>query len=205
MNPTTPTRFTVIPEERFAELRSSIQTRLKTAAALACGEYFRSLLDPGITGLMECAFRNVGAHEGTVWLLNDAKDALVPRFNTGQRAHEFVGRYHHPLTSGFVSVVFHTEQPLCENGVYRSARHDKTLDLKLGLHTCAMIAVPLTFCGELRGVISCVQIKSAAGDEPDPPGFTDKDLGAVQLVASAIGRLIEAKLVRLCLGIEENA
>jgi len=205
MNPMTPTRFTVIPEERFSELRTSIQSKVKTAASLACGEYFKSLLDSGILELLQCAFSSVGADEGTIWLLNDAKDALVPRYNSGERAREFVGKYRQPLTHGFVSIVFHTEQPLSENGVYRSARHDKTLDLKLGLHTCSMIAVPFVFCGELRGVISCVQVKPAAGDEPDPPGFTDEDLGRVQLIASAVGRLIDSKLLRLCLGIEEQS
>jgi GAF domain-containing protein len=202
--PMTPTRFTVVPEEKFSGLRSSVQERLKVAATFACGETFRGLLDSGIVGLLDCAFQNVGAHEGTIWLLNTGKDALVPRFNTGARAREFVGRYHQPLTSGLVSVVFHTEQPLSENGVYRSTRHDKTLDLQLGLHTCAMIAVPFNFCGEVRGVLSCVQVKPAAGDEPDPPGFTEDHQRVVQMVASAVGRLIEGKMLRLCIGLEEE-
>lgn len=201
-SPMTPTRFTVLPEEKFSELRSSIQTRLRAAATLACSETFRSLVDPGINGLLHTTFRNIGAHEGTVWLLTPSKDALVPRLNTGERAKEFVGRYHQPLSSGMVSLVVHTEQPLCENDVYLSARHDKTLDLRLGLHTCAMIAVPIVFCGEMRGVLSCVQLKSAAGNEPEPPGFTEDHLREVQLIAETVGRLIEAKLLRICLGME---
>lgn len=202
--PMTPTRFTVVPEEKFSELRSNVRARMKAAATLACAETFRSLLDSGINGLLECAFRGVGAHEGTIWLLNADKTALVPRLNTGTRAREFVGRYHQPLTSGLVSVAFHTEQPLSENEVYRSGRHDKTLDLQLGLHTCAMIAAPFNFCGEVRGVLSCVQLKPADGNEPDPPGFTDEHQRVLQLVAGTVGRLIEGKLLRLCIGLEEE-
>lgn len=204
MTPMTPTRFTVVPEEKFSELRSSVQARLKAAAALACNETFRSLLDPGISGLLTTAFDHVNAHEGTVWLLNTARDSLVPRLNTSVRAHEIVGRYHQPLTTGLISVVFHTEQPQCENNVYRSAQHDKTLDLQLGQITCAMIAVPFIFCGEERGVISCVQVKSAA-DHPDPAGFTAEHLREVQMITAAVGRLIEGKLLRLCIGLEDES
>lgn len=205
MTPMTPTHFTVVPEERFTALRSSVQARLKSAATMACSEVFRSLLDPGIKGLLNAAFEHSGAHEGTVWLLNTAREALVPRYNTGTRASEFVGRYHQPLTTGLVSLVFHTEQPLCENGVYRSAQHDKTLDMQLGLHTCAMIAVPLSFCGEVRGVLSCVQIKTAGSHMPDPEGFTAEHLREVQLIGAAVGRLLEGKLLQLCLGMEGEA
>jgi GAF domain-containing protein len=202
MHPLTPTRFTVLPEEKFSELRASVQERLKSAATMAASEYFRSLLDPGISGLLSATLQHIRAHEGTIWLLNSSRDALVPRFSTGSRADEYVGKFRQPLNAGLIGLVFHTEQPLSENGVYQSARHDKTLDLRLGLQTCAMIAVPLIFCGEERGVLSCSQSKPATGDEPDPPGFTDDDLRAVQLTTAAIGRLIEAKLLRLCIGLE---
>jgi hypothetical protein len=204
MTPMTPTRFTVVPEEKFSELRSSVQARLKAAAMLACNETFRSLLDPGISGLLTTTFDHVNAHEGTVWLLNGARDALVPRMNTSVRAHEIVGRYHQPLTTGLLSVAFHTEQPLSENSVYHSAQHDKTLDLQLGQITCAMIAVPFIFCGEERGVISCVQVKPTA-EAADPPGFTAEHLREVQMITAAVGRLIEGKLLRLCIGLEDES
>ncbi len=205
MHPLTPTRFTVLPEEKFSELRSSVQERLKSAAVMASSEYFRSLLDPGISGLLSTTLHHIGAHDGTIWLLSSSRDALVPRFSTGSRAEEYVGKFRQPLNAGLIGLVFHTEQPLSENGLYQSARHDKTLDLRLGLQTCAMIAVPLVFCGEVRGVLSCSQIKSANSDEPDPPGFTDNDLRAVQLTTAAIGRLIEGKLLRLCIGMAGEA
>ena len=204
MNPMTPTRFTVIPEERFSELRLNVNSRLKAAATLACGEYFRSLIDPGIFGLLTTTFHHVGAHEGSIWLLNESKDALVPRLNTGERAKEFVGRFKQPLTSGLVSLVFHSEQPLSENDVYLNTRHDKTLDLRLGLLTCAMIAVPMIFCGEVRGVLSCVQVKPSEGDATEPMGFGEEHLREVQLMTGAICRLIEAKLLRLCIGLEDQ-
>jgi GAF domain-containing protein len=99
-----------------------------------------------------------------------------------------------------ISMVVATEQPICENEVYKNERQDKEVDRKLGLRTCAMIAVPLVFTGELRGVISCVQVRPGNSQDPDPPGFTQEHLLQIQLAASLLGRLLEARLLSHCLG-----
>ena len=44
---------------------------------------------------------------------------------------------------GIISMVYGNEQAFCENEVYRNADQDKTLDQKLNVLTCGMIAVPL--------------------------------------------------------------
>jgi len=131
-------------------------------------------------------FPTIGADEGTLWLLDEEKEELVPVWNSGPHAEEFVGKHRQPLSAGLISVVCLTEQALCENEVYRHAGQDPTLDRRLGVLTCSMMAVPLRAGGELRGVVSCVKLKKRTGD-PDPSGFSQSDLGALQAAVAQAG------------------
>jgi hypothetical protein len=102
-----------------------------------------------------------------------------------------------------ISMIVSTELPLCENEVARNQQQDKALDNKLGLQTCAMLAAPLYFAGELRGVISAVQLQKRGLNDPEPPGFQPQHLDALQLTASVLGKLIEQQLLSLSIGFEE--
>jgi GAF domain-containing protein len=132
------------------------------------------------------AYVTIGADEGTLWLLDETKEALVPVWNSGPRAEEFVGKHRQPLSAGLISVVCLTEQALCENEVYRHAGQDTTLDRRLGVLTCSMMAVPLRVGGEVRGVVSCVKLKKNAGD-PDPAGFSQTDLEVLRAAVARMG------------------
>ena len=57
--------------------------------------------------------------------------------------------------------------------------------------------------GELRGVISAVQLQEAGSPEPEPPGFTVGNLATLQLASSVLARMIEHQLMSLALGREE--
>jgi len=190
-----------MPEERFQPIRPAVEARVQDAAKALAGAGFDGVFDGGMRAVLNEAFRAVGAHEGTVWLLNPEQTALVPVFNSGPRADEFVGRFEQPLAHGMISLVIASEQPFCENQVWRNSAQDKALDEKLGLRTHAMIAVPLVFSGRLRGVISCVQLDASEDDGADPGGFLPEHLRSVQLASTVVGRLIEARLLALCLGL----
>jgi hypothetical protein len=196
-------RLTVLPDERFLALRPALHARLKEAAQGMTGEVFADFFDKSMRGLLVDGFHRIGAHEGTVWMLDEAREALVPRFNSGPHAAEFVGSFRQSLRSGMISMVVAMEQPICENDVYKNQSQDRTLDERLRLQTCAMVAVPFYFLGDLRGVISCVQLKPADAIEADPPGFTPEHLCGLQLTAGVLSRLIEYRLLTLCLGLEE--
>jgi hypothetical protein len=129
--------------------------------------------------MLEHLFAEIGASEGTLWLLDETRQALVPVWNSGPHAADFVGKHRQPVEAGLIGLVCATEQAICENAVYRHAGQDPTLDRTLGLLTCAMIAVPFRIRGELRGIVSCVKLKKADSTEPDPPPFTSEDLAAV--------------------------
>lgn len=193
-------RFTVLPDSRLSALRGIVSTRLEEAAqALAEGAF-----DEFFDGTMRAAFleglSQAGAHEGTVWLLDPTQNWLVPQFNNGPNAVNFVGRFRQNLQAGMISMVVATEQPICENEVHKNAQQDPTLDRKLGLITCSMLAVPLYFAGELRGVVSAVRLKPAGAMVPDPAGFSPEDLRALQLSADVLERLIEHELLTLSFG-----
>ncbi len=138
-------------------------------------------------------FREIGADEGTLWLLDEPQAHLVPRWNSGPEAARFVNSYRQPLERGLISLVCISEQSLCENQVYRNDTQDPTLDRKLGKRTCSMIAVPVRHCGAIRGVVSCVKLRSRDDHESDPPGFTLSDLETVAGVAEIAGSAMAAE------------
>ena len=198
-------RLTVLPDERFLALRPVLRERLREAARSLAGGAFTEFFDRAMRSLLVDGFGRTGAHEGTVWLLDEAREALVPRFNSGPNAAEFVGSYRQSLRSGMISMVVAMEQPICENDVFKNEQQDKTLDQKLAVRTWAMLAVPFYYVGELRGVITAVQLVPADNGTPEPPGFRPEHLDKLQLTTALLGRLIESQLLALCLGLEEMA
>jgi hypothetical protein len=194
-------RFTMLPETGFAPLRPGVEARLAEAARQTCGEGFDSVFDGAMRALLTDCFTRIGGHEGTVWLFDASREALIPRFNTGANAAEFVGSFRQSLRSGMISMVAVMAQAICENDVHKNARQDKALDERLALETCSMLAVPFYFVGQGRGVISCVQLRRTGSTE-QCGGFSADDLLALQFTASILSRLIEARLLALCLGLE---
>ncbi len=188
--------FTVLADERFTKLRGELLERLRLAANALAAEGFADFLDPLMRGVLTDGFRHAQATEGTLWLVDGPKENLVPVFNSGPRAADFVGQFRQPLSAGMISLVFASEQPLCENVIATNSHHDKTLDERLGLRTTAMIAVPLYFGRQPRGVISCVQLSDAAA----APGFSMQSLATVQLATSVLSRLIDYRLLAATTG-----
>ena len=196
-------RLTVLTDDRLGHLRSIVRGRLRDLAGRAGTGAFEEFFDGTMRALLVDRFETIGAHEGTVWLLDENRNYLIPRFNTGPNASSFVGRFRQSVRAGMISMIVSTELPLCENEVARNQQQDKALDDHLGLQTCAMLATPLYFAGELRGVVSAVQLQTRGSNEPDPPGFQPQHLDALQLTASVLGKLIEQQLLSLSIGFED--
>jgi hypothetical protein len=197
-------RMTVLPDGRLSALRPVLSARMKEAAEMLGEGAFDEFFDVTMRSLLVAGFCYIGAHEGTVWLLDHSRSNLVPRFNSGPNAETFVGKFRQPLRSGMISMVVATEQPICENDVHGNGQQDPTLDRKLGLVTCSMLAVPFYFAGEVRGVISAVRLKRAASADPDPAGFSPEDLRSLQLTSSVLSRLVEHELITLAIGLEAS-
>ena len=82
-----------------------------------------------------------------------------------------------------------------------NAEHSKRADEDLGQVTCALIATPFYVGGNLEGVLSCVQLKDSL-DDPDPAGFTARNMNRVRRLSTVLERLVNYKLLTRLLDIE---
>lgn len=167
------------------------RSKLAESASAALLELHNLRCTESISGILRRAFADVHADEGTIWLLDEKQEALVPVWSSGPYGERFVGIHRQPLTAGLMSLICVTEQAICENAVYQNAQQDPTLDRRLGVLTCAMIAVPLRFCDAIHGGVSCVRVKAANASAPEPPPFSTADLALVTEAVREVERLIE--------------
>jgi hypothetical protein len=202
----TPTRANFLPEQRFVPLRPALQEHLSKLGAAVTPSNFLSVCDEMLLKLLKETFERIGADEGSIWLLDPEKQHLVVSFNSGPDTAKIMG-FKQPVSKGIVSLVVASEHAFVENQVYKNADHSKTLDDKLHKMTYAMIAVPLYFLNEVRGVISCVQLQAVEkrdgklvpiGDTP--AGFRPPELNAIQTMAAVVRDLIEYRLLGTAVG-----
>ena len=107
-------RLNILPDPRLEPFTAGIQARIAQIADLINADNFSELMTPLATALLLDAFANVGAHEGTVWLVDHANNCLIPAFNNGPDAAA-LRKYRQPLDKGLVSMVFANEQPFVMN------------------------------------------------------------------------------------------
>jgi len=191
-------RLNLLPDPAFAALKPALAARMAALGAEIHAEQFAHLLDPLLRKILQQGFTEAGAHEGTIWVVDAAGEFLVPAFNTGPHAAEMVGKFKQPLSAGLISMVFATEQPFLENEVSRNAQQSKLLDSQLQVQTHALIAVPFYLLNACRGVVSCVQLKSAGSVQPS--GFRPEHLAGVQAATALLTRLIEYRLLSRTVG-----
>ena len=197
-------RCVILPDVRFVSLKAALGERLNAVAATIRPENFASLLDSLMLDVLQRGFADATAHEGSIWLLDPGGTHLVPAWNNGAKAAEFVCRFRQPLDRGIISMVFASEQPFVENKVYQNQVFDPELDRRLGLRTCALIEVPFYFLKGCRGIISCVQVKALGENVPDPQGFSPQHLAAVQRTSAMLSRLLEFRLLGSTVGWEAD-
>jgi hypothetical protein len=187
-------------DSAFDTMTSALAGRLRQIGSSIHAAEFRGLLDPLVCQTLKWGFAEAGAHEGTVWLLDEAGENLEPAYNTGPDAEKIVGSFKQPLGAGLVCMVFASQQPFLENEVYRNAQQSKLLDSRLQTQTHAMIVVPFHFLHDCRGVVSCVQLKPRGGAGPDPPGFKPGHIVDVQRTVAIMSQLIEFRVLSLAVG-----
>ncbi len=184
------------PDPGLQGIAPTVQLRLQERAMLIDGAWCRGNEARVAREVLEDAFAQCGAHEGTVWLLNG--DSLVPAVNTGPNAGSLLDTFRQPLARGLIGMVAVTEQAYCENDVAADPRRDATLDTMLGVRTAAMMAVPLVVGGAVRGVVSCVQFHGASA----PAGFSPQHLEQLERGVSVAGRLFDIVLLDGLLGLQ---
>jgi hypothetical protein len=195
-----PTRLNILPDPGFVTLQPALSERLARLGASIHAEEFGALADPLLREVFQGGVTEAGAHEGTIWLADEAVEFLVPALNTGPNAEQFVGRFKQPLSAGLICMVFASEQPFLENEVTKSPGQSKLLDSLLQVETTALIAVPFYFLRACRGVISCVQLSQAGGPAPGAAGFRPRHLACIERTASVLSLLIEHQLLSSAVG-----
>jgi hypothetical protein len=179
-------------------------------ADLITPENFVNLLDFRTGNVLRDVFAAIRADEGSLWLLDQAREHLVIAYNSGANAANIVG-FKQPLSTGIVSTAFISEQGFAENEVYRHELHSSLLDERLQVTTYAMIVAPFYILNACRGVISCVQLINVRHEDgrlapvtDSPAGFTMGNLDAVKRAALVLSDLINYRLLRTAIGWEAN-
>jgi hypothetical protein len=200
------TRANFLPDPRFVAMRSALQEHLAKVGSAVVPTNFISICDATVLALLTDTFQRIGADEGSIWLLDEAKENLVVAYNNGPNADKIIG-FEQPLTKGIVGLVVATEHAFVENQVYKNAKYSATLDRRLQNTTYSMIAVPFYFLSEIRGVISCVQLIDVLVEQGQslpagktPPGFGPKDLAAIQTTGAVLRDLIDYRLLGTAIG-----
>lgn len=182
----------------LSEYAPMIERKLARSAESITPEVFKSTLgDPG-KSMLRAIMESVNGDSTSIWLSDiEEKNLIVTHSNPSE---ELIG-LSIPITEGLTSLVYASEQSICENNVYQNANHSKRVDDTVGQITCSIIATPFYFGGALQGVVSCVQIKESE-EAPDPAGFSARDLGRIRRLSTVIERLVNYRLLTQLIGIE---
>ena len=97
-------------------------------------------------------------------------------------------------------MVFSSQQPFVENEVFKNSGQSRMLDELLNVRTHSLMAVPFSFLGECRGVLSCVQLGDDVGENETPKGFLPDHLARLQKTATVLSRLVDLKLLGVTIG-----
>lgn len=194
------TRYNILPDAAFLKLRPELTKRLTRIGAELDAKQFAALLDPLMLNVLHHGVAEAGAHEGTLWLADEAGEFLVPTYNTGPNAKKFVGQFKQPLSTGLICMVFCSEQPFLENDASKNPNQSKLLDSLLHVETTALIAVPFYLFHACRGIVSCVQLSRVDESAVVANGFHAKDLTCIQRTSSLLSQLIEYQLLSSAIG-----
>ena len=75
-------RLNILPEPAFLDLKQVLSERLARIGSSIHAAQLNSLLEPLMQQALQAGFEAAGADEGTVWLLDEAGENLVPAYNT---------------------------------------------------------------------------------------------------------------------------
>lgn len=152
---------------------------------------------PGLS-ILRSAMDALKADSLSIWLADPEETRLIVTHTEPDPA--FLG-WEQSLDEGLIALVYASEQCLCENQVYLNENHSKKADQALGQVTCAMIATPFYVAGNLRGVVSCVQLKDSEA-APDPAGFSARNMNRIRRLSTAIERLVNYRMLTSLLDLE---
>lgn len=173
------------------------------AAAICRGEWKGWPAMEGFDLLRE-AVQLAGAEEGALWLVDDLKRELRPCFSVGTHFGSLLGEIRQPLSTGLISMVFFTENSICEAEVGRRTEYCPHVDQRLGAKTKAMIAIPVFFAQRCRGVFSAVLFENPI-EAKMKNAFGPEDFDTLSRATSLWSELMDSQLAGIGMRISESA
>jgi hypothetical protein len=143
--------------------------------------------------VMSDALIAADADQGVLWLVDDLKRELRPCFSIGGHSEFFLREIRQPLSSGLISMVFFTEDSICEAEVGRRSEYCPDVDSRLGSKTKAMIAIPVFFAQRCRGVFSAVLFE-VSSKMKHKETFLHSDFEMLSQAATLWSELIDSQL-----------
>jgi len=189
----------ILSDPGIAAQRHRLEELLDSTAVILQQNGIAGFFDPVMEAYLRGVFAMIGAHEGTLWLLTPEEDFLRPRFNTGPAAEKMLRDVKQDVSKGIISMVLAMGITSHSDRVYEEAKHDKTVDRTVGSITCSMVAVPFSFAGNRRGVISAVTLKPSV-DDPNPPSIPPSAASTLGAAAVLLGRLFDHRLYGILSG-----
>ena len=187
----------LLPDPELEEVGDRVTRALEAYSKRLLPSDLVALIDAPIESVLENVRVNIAADSVGIWLADESREnlefVLVNPVDT-----RIIGRKQ-ALAEGFISLVFASERPICENRVAEDERHSKEIDSVIGEITEAMLAVPFYVGGTLCGVISAVRCR---GGGSSGEAFTSADLHVIQRSAVVLERLINLALAKTILGLE---
>ena len=154
--------------------------------------------------LLRDAVTATDADDGALWLVDDLKRELRPCFSIGQHCEIFLNEIRQPLTSGLISMVFFTEDSICEAEVGSRSEYCPDVDSRLGAKTKAMIAIPVFFAQRCRGVFSAVLFE-ASSKTKHKEAFLHSDFEKLSQACTIWSELIDSQLAGVAMQVGSTA
>jgi hypothetical protein len=196
-------RINLLPDPHLLALKPQLAHRIEMAAKAITPANFNSFYDAAMRRVFTNVLNHCGASEGSIWHLDETGENLVNVFNNGPDAAALIG-FRHSLKSGILSMVLATHKPFMENQVFKDPMQGKTMDNLLRKRTDSLIAVPLYFAKDCRGVITAVKLVPSTATTADSAGFTTEHFAQMQFASELLSRLIDFKLLSLMTGMEKD-
>lgn len=213
-----PAPFPACPDSDLARLHDRLAERCEDYAARTLLEKPAALVEGLPARLVAQALQMIRADEGSIWLVQNAGRVLVPVWNNGPNAADFVGRFTLPSHQGLTGMAYTSGLAACESEVCFHQQQNRELDRSLGVLTWSLLAVPLRFACGTQGIVTAVRLirlaelpglramPASSADFPlgytPPPAFGMGDLGALETATAALGRLVDHRLMAWALGSE---
>lgn len=151
----------------------------------------RQLMSVAVPTLFCQTVKEIGAHEGSIWLLDSGQQELVICYNTEDTGWHV----RQPLSSGLISKAYKEERPVHQKGIKRYEDASELVDQGLYQRTQHQISIPFYVCGRTCGVLSVVQLSSDFHSdvrEDVPWGFKEDAIPLLEAMGTVIAESIEA-------------